>query len=418
MALKHRNFYPKTFPRVFGRKVLKRLEKSQIALYFQPIDRGGLNTYVARWSETYVQSGLSYTLVSNNLGLRLMSRCPKSDVHFEALERSSIAAKTRIRPNFARILRKSLLLANPIMFMANFTRQTWLLRKLNPSACIAFNGGHTADESCLSLLLAARLLRIPFALVILGSPRERRWLLYMYDRLLDQCLRFAKVIVTNARHIAEHPRISQSSRKTQLLTIVNPTPPIATKPASSIPTASALEAVVVSRLDIGKGLETAIRAVSTLQPTVFSRLDVIGEGLLRSDLEALVEELNETRRIHFLGQVPETEKHQRVYSADLVICPSENEGLPFSLLEAMASGVPIVCSSIPGHLELVRHGEHAHTFSPGNFEDLGRMIVEVHNNRGLAMKLARGAHEVLESIGSFERFATEVRELDARLLEC
>jgi len=73
-----------------------------------------------------------------------------------------------------------------------------------------------------------------------------------------------------------------------------------------------------------------------------AKLLLAGDGPLRPELEALVQTLRLSHKIIFLGNYPRMEE---IYSAlDLLILPSKSEGFPLVCLEALAYGVPVLCS--------------------------------------------------------------------------
>ncbi|MGB9961592.1 glycosyltransferase family 4 protein [Halobacterium sp. MBLA0001] len=94
----------------------------------------------------------------------------------------------------------------------------------------------------------------------------------------------------------------------------------------------------VGRLVEGKLPGDAVAAVSRLARNRDVKLFVAGEGALRSELE--------DEHVEFLGQLPYKEMPSVYRSADVLILPSRAEGLPRVVLEAMASGVPVVVSDL------------------------------------------------------------------------
>jgi len=97
----------------------------------------------------------------------------------------------------------------------------------------------------------------------------------------------------------------------------------------------------VGRLVEGKRPQDAVRAVSRLPDELDAKLYVVGDGPMRSELEAMAGE-----RVTFLGQVPYEEMPQVYRSGDVLVLPSRAEGLPRTVLEAMASGLPVVVSDL------------------------------------------------------------------------
>lgn len=98
----------------------------------------------------------------------------------------------------------------------------------------------------------------------------------------------------------------------------------------------------VGRLVDGKRPKDALRAVSRLPEDLNAKLYIVGDGPLRSELESEAE----NNCVEFLGQIP-YQKMPEVYRAgDVLLLTSQAEGLPRTILEAMASGIPVVVSAL------------------------------------------------------------------------
>lgn len=113
---------------------------------------------------------------------------------------------------------------------------------------------------------------------------------------------------------------------------------------------------VVARLVPIKGLHEfleATRCLAEAEPN--AHFVLVGDGELRSELEAHADTLDHRNRIHFLGFRSDL---PRIYAdLDMVVLSSHNEGLPVSLVEAMASGCVVVATDVGGVPDLVRPGE-------------------------------------------------------------
>ena len=108
----------------------------------------------------------------------------------------------------------------------------------------------------------------------------------------------------------------------------------------------------VGRLSHEKGVDVLLRAWPLLLARVpGTELLLAGDGPARPALEGLVLELGLTRSVHLLGAVTAPEEVLR--AADAAVLPSRTEGLPVALLEAMASGLPVVATAVGGTPEVV-----------------------------------------------------------------
>ena len=79
-----------------------------------------------------------------------------------------------------------------------------------------------------------------------------------------------------------------------------------------------------------------------------AHLIVAGDGPLRVELEREMNKLSVRDNVHFLGSVPRAKVHDLYQATDIFIMPSEEEGSPHSLIEAMAYGIPFVAFDVGG----------------------------------------------------------------------
>jgi sugar transferase (PEP-CTERM/EpsH1 system associated) len=138
----------------------------------------------------------------------------------------------------------------------------------------------------------------------------------------------------------------------------------------------------VGRLDPVKDHETLLKAFHSVSTSNEHRklvLIVVGTGPLEERLKALSKQLNISAHIHFVGQ---QEEMQSLYqSMDIYVLPSIAEGISNTILEAMASGLPIIASNVGGNLELVEQGRNGFFFSPGSVDALAYLIGQyLHND--------------------------------------
>jgi glycosyltransferase involved in cell wall biosynthesis len=122
---------------------------------------------------------------------------------------------------------------------------------------------------------------------------------------------------------------------------------------------------VVARLQPEKDIATFVDAAAILAREVpDARFVVVGDGPLRSDLEAKVARLGLSARFVLLGF--RSDAAALIGAFDVLAVPSRTEGTPLTVLEAMAAGTPVVATRVGGIPEQVRHGEEALLVDPGN----------------------------------------------------
>ncbi len=146
-----------------------------------------------------------------------------------------------------------------------------------------------------------------------------------------------------------------------------------------------------------------------------TKLLVIGEGPQRTLLEQFVRDLKAEEHVRLLGHredVPDLLPH-----LDLLWSGSEYEGMPNALLEAMAAGVPVVATDIPGHRELIAPGETGALVPIADRAGFARETDRLLSDPALARQLgAAGQRRVLDQY-SAERMVEQHVRLYREILE-
>lgn len=111
------------------------------------------------------------------------------------------------------------------------------------------------------------------------------------------------------------------------------------------------------------------------------RLFIAGEGTLGAELEAAAKTSGLKEVITFLGRVPHQELPGYYNMADVLVLPSEMEGVPMVILEALACGTPVVASRVGGIPEVVRDGINGITLNDAGAHSLAAAIRQVCERR-------------------------------------
>ena len=144
------------------------------------------------------------------------------------------------------------------------------------------------------------------------------------------------------------------------------------------------------------------------------RLELLGDGSQRVDLEAHAASLPSASAISFLGF--RSDRLELLSRFDLFVMTSSLEGIPRCIMEAMALGVPVVAYDIPGVDQLVEHGQTGLLAPLGDKAALAECCQRVLNDPSLAHALASRARERIEARFSAARMADEYEALFTRLL--
>ena len=113
----------------------------------------------------------------------------------------------------------------------------------------------------------------------------------------------------------------------------------------------------VGNLTSNKGFDVLIRSFGTLADQHENgdlQLTIVGDGIIRDDLESLVSLLKLEGRVRLVGAVPHDQLHVWYSAADLFCLASRNEGWPNVILESLACGTPVVATSAGGIPEIIR----------------------------------------------------------------
>jgi glycosyltransferase involved in cell wall biosynthesis len=115
--------------------------------------------------------------------------------------------------------------------------------------------------------------------------------------------------------------------------------------------------VFVGRLQIQKNLQMLLRALDGVSEQFQTTL--VGDGIQAAELKALAKDLK-LQNVTFAGRADGAKLHQYYQDADVFVLPSEREGMPLVLLEAMAMGLPIVATNVTGNRDVVQDGKNGY----------------------------------------------------------
>lgn len=128
------------------------------------------------------------------------------------------------------------------------------------------------------------------------------------------------------------------------------------------------------------------------------RLDLIGDGELRQEMEALAEALGIKEKVSFLGAQSNVSPY--LHDADLFLLPSRYEGMPMTLIEAMGTGLPIVATVVGGVPDMLKNGEDGLTV-PCEEDAVVNACKALISDEALREKLGRAARK------SADRFSAQ-----------
>lgn len=170
-------------------------------------------------------------------------------------------------------------------------------------------------------------------------------------------------------------------------------------PTEAVPGRNGRLAGVVARLQPEKGVATFLEAVARIAPRVPGvRFLVVGDGPLREELVGMAGRLGLRGRVRFLGFRPDA--REIIRHLDVLVVPSLTEGSPLVVLEAMASGVPVVASAVGGIPDQIRHGREGLLVPTGDPAALGEAMLSLLSDPGYARRMgAAGRRRAVSDFG-------------------
>ena len=172
---------------------------------------------------------------------------------------------------------------------------------------------------------------------------------------------------------------------------------------------------MVARLDLQKGFEYLLRAVRELCNT-FAGLKVViaGEGPDREAIEAMVKEYGLQSNVVLAGQQSDM---PAVYAAmDIFVLPSLNEGLPMTILEAMAAARPVVATRVGAIPTVISDGENGLLVNPRDTKGLRNAIASLLSDPERCRQMGEKAHDWVSRNYTSEAMALKYRQLYDEIL--
>jgi glycosyltransferase involved in cell wall biosynthesis len=233
---------------------------------------------------------------------------------------------------------------------------------------------------------------------------------------LDKLVDTARVIVTETNYAAQFLRERFPERADRIHRIYNGLDLAEFGRTDFSPTPILI--VAVGRLIAKKGFVDLIRACRLLAERGKSfQCEIIGEGPLENELHAQIDQLNLQDRVALSGAKPQREIRQRLAVASVFVLPSVvdahggMDNLPTVIMEAMATGLPVISTDVAGIPEMVVQNETGFLVGPGDGVRLAGAIEKVIDDRSLAQKLGEAGYKRAQEVFSIEKNVTQLRAL-------
>lgn len=301
------------------------------------------------------------------------------------LEVDCIPERGRFDRSVIRALRKIIARRSPDVIVTHQVKSHFLMKVSGlwrKYPWVAFNHGYTSTDK--KMLLYNRL---------------DRWSLPAADRVVTVCEAFAKQLVKMG---IPRTRIHVQHNSIRPAPALNAPEMYAFRRKLGVKNNERM-ILAVGRLSKEKAQIDLLHAFGKLSDThaeINARLVIVGDGPERETLELTAASLGISDRVLFTGQVKNVETYYA--AADVLANPSDSEGSPYVLLEAMAASLPIVATAVGGVPEMVENNQTALLVPAGDPPAMADAIARVLGDEHLAQRIAASA----STLGSF-RFSPD-----------
>jgi glycosyltransferase involved in cell wall biosynthesis len=148
-------------------------------------------------------------------------------------------------------------------------------------------------------------------------------------------------------------------------------------------------------------LAKAFVKVAAQNPDI--NLFLLGGGSQGAKIRQILTNGGVMDRVHFGGQISQSDLPRWYRMADLYISPSHVDGSSVTLMEALASGLPCLVSDIPGNKEWIEDGVNGWLFRDGDVDDLAEKILDVIKNRKVLKKISQAARKTAEEKADWKK---------------
>ncbi len=274
-------------------------------------------------------------------------------------------------------------------------------------------------SSTTAAVLLRRVLKRPLVTTMhLGSLRHlggpSRLLASSYERTLGRAIvRGSDRLIAVSNDVAQHA-VHLGARPEAVRIIANGVDVRQFRPSTSRENGP-FRVACVGRLIFNKGPQYLVEAApEVLRAHPETEFVFVGDGPLRPRLEERARRLGISHRVTFLGTRPDVAAI--LQRCDLLARPSLLEGMPLTVLEAMACGLPVVATPISGTAELVRDGETGLLVRPADPASLARAILRLMDDEPLREACGKKARRLVARGHSWDAVAAKTLAVYSELL--
>jgi len=168
-----------------------------------------------------------------------------------------------------------------------------------------------------------------------------------------------------------------------------------------------LHLLCLGRIEKEKGMHHAVKAMVELNDANI-KLDIVGTGPYLNELKVLIAKLELEENVLCHGRVDDDELSKLFKAADIYLMPTtRQEGLPLTILEAMANGLPVIASDIGGISQVIKDEGDGLLIRPGDVSELINAIRILKNDEEMRNNFSNAARKKIEDKYSKERMVEE-----------
>lgn len=170
----------------------------------------------------------------------------------------------------------------------------------------------------------------------------------------------------------------------------------------------------IGRLSYEKGPDKFIELINYLQNTTTRSVQpfigvIIGDGAMRGQLEQQVDALNLSDKVVFIGFCKDV--NTLLASVDVLALTSRTEGIPITLLEAMASGVPVVATNVGGVPEVIANPSIGYVVAENDMNAMAEHIITLQQNAAVRQSKIQAALKHIKLYHNIAQQAVQIRAI-------
>lgn len=346
------------------------MKKKHIAMFISSLNKGGSERVLVNLAEYFYSKGYEVTIVTQY----------KTENEYEI--------SGGIRRIFSEITQEEMGRGRISNFLKRFFKLRGIWKRERPDLILSFIG-----KNNMMAIMTSRFLHIPTVVSVRGEPAEEYYSPAL--RIAANILfRLADGIVLPVEKSAEF--FPKSVRKKTVCLKNSLSPAFIRKVYEG---EREKQIVAVGRIDANKNHEMIIRAFAGLAEKYPDYcLTIYGEGELRQSLLQMAEDMGLKDRIFLPGSIANVA--DAIYKASFFVLSSYSEGMPNTLIEAMALGIPSISTDCPcgGPAELIVNGENGYLIEVGNWKKLQVILQKLIDNPDLAKKMGGNAAKIQEEL--------------------